>query len=191
MSTYYIAGFPVSDELYHYGTPRMRWGVRLYQNKDGTLTELGKERYRKYSDKYRSKSDKAKENLKSAESKLADAKIEERDYRSKKLELEQRLYDAQNRAEKQSNRAQRLKDGFGTDFGEQKRSEKTQKAIEKITKQLAKANYNVSGIEHYRLQYENKVDKLLKSIEKYDANSDLYKQLADEGVTKRYKKRNS
>ena len=191
MSTYYTGGHPISNELYHYGTPRMRWGVRLYQNKDGTLTELGKERYRKYSDKYKTKSDKAKKNLKSAESKLADAKIEERDYKSKKLKLEQDLYDAQNRAEKQSNRAQQLKDSFGTDFGEQKRSEKTQKAIEKITKQLAKANYNVSGMERYRLQYENKVDKLLQSIEKYDANSDLYKQLAEEGVTKRYKKRNS
>lgn len=31
--------------LYHYGTPKMRWGVRRYQNKDGTLTEAGKKRY--------------------------------------------------------------------------------------------------------------------------------------------------
>lgn len=32
------------DELYHYGTPRMRWGVRRYQNYDGTLTEAGRRR---------------------------------------------------------------------------------------------------------------------------------------------------
>lgn len=34
-------------ELYHYGTPKMRWHHRLYQNKDGSLTPLGKARYSK------------------------------------------------------------------------------------------------------------------------------------------------
>ena len=31
--------------LSHHGIKRMKWGVRRYQNYDGTLTELGKERY--------------------------------------------------------------------------------------------------------------------------------------------------
>ena len=32
-------------ELYHWGIKGMRWGVRRYQNKDGSLTPAGKKRY--------------------------------------------------------------------------------------------------------------------------------------------------
>ena len=35
----------VNGELYHWGVKGMRWGVRRYQNKDGTLTKAGKKRY--------------------------------------------------------------------------------------------------------------------------------------------------
>lgn len=32
-------------ELYHHGVKGMKWGVRRYQNSDGTLTNAGKKRY--------------------------------------------------------------------------------------------------------------------------------------------------
>ena len=33
-----------TNELYHHGIKGMKWGIRRYQNKDGSLTDAGKKR---------------------------------------------------------------------------------------------------------------------------------------------------
>ena len=45
MSTYYVAGIPYTSELYHHGIKGQKWGVRRFENPDGTLTAAGKARY--------------------------------------------------------------------------------------------------------------------------------------------------
>lgn len=52
------------EELYHHGIKGQKWGVRRYQNEDGTLTDAGKKHYAKDMEKLESiqkKLDKAHE----------------------------------------------------------------------------------------------------------------------------------
>ena len=47
MGIYYVAGVPYSsDYLMHFGIKGQKWGIRRFQNEDGTLNAAGKERYR-------------------------------------------------------------------------------------------------------------------------------------------------
>ena len=42
-----VYALTANGELYHYGVPGMKWGIRRYQNKDGSLTTAGKQRVEK------------------------------------------------------------------------------------------------------------------------------------------------
>lgn len=55
------------DELYHFGVKGMKWGVRRYQNEDGSLTSLGKKRNQMRSDRKIAKKRQTTSNIVNAE----------------------------------------------------------------------------------------------------------------------------
>lgn len=123
-----------NEELYHYGVQGMKWGVRRYQNEDGSLTDAGRSRQaRKYSREL-NKMDKStirvKRTVKEAESTAAG--FEQRAKRSrnaaKKMEFEARAKNTRNSVNE-----------------ERKLIENNQKKIDDLVKQIQKEGYTVNS----------------------------------------------
>lgn len=68
-------------ELYHWGVKGMKWGVRRYQNKDGSLTPAGRKRYAEPHEDYKRAHDKK------SVKQMSDRELRERNNR---LEMERK-----------------------------------------------------------------------------------------------------
>lgn len=70
----------MENELTHWGIKGMRWGIRRYQNKDGTLTTAGKKRYAKEMEKLKQEERVAKNQQ------LTKAKLDKLDEKRREIE---------------------------------------------------------------------------------------------------------
>lgn len=96
-----------NNELQHWGIKGMRWGVRRYQNKDGTLTLAGKRREKQLAKQRvenlkKAREAKAERKAKIATDRLSPKKMTEKELNDRiaRLELEKKYRDAvrENRA---------------------------------------------------------------------------------------------
>lgn len=86
--------YVLNDELYHYGIKGQKWGVRRFENPDGTLTDAGKARYNTNKE-YKKSIDMSDEDLRKSTSRLR----AERDYeRAQEDSYEKRIPNKARRA---------------------------------------------------------------------------------------------
>ncbi len=75
-----------TSELYHHGIIGQKWGVRRYQNKDGSYTKKGLARYKKAEDKYADTKQKYKEGKATKEELKGARKEMNKQYKQLKLD---------------------------------------------------------------------------------------------------------
>lgn len=89
MAIYTLSGIHISDELFHHGIKGQKWGIRRFQNEDGSYTKAGKERRRSISSSTESgdKSEKIKKAAKIAGAALGAAALGYGAYRLSQSQL--------------------------------------------------------------------------------------------------------
>ena len=184
-----------NDELYHYGVLGQKWGIRRYQNKDGSLTPAGKKRQAKLEAELDELNGK-KPSQESPKSRLA-AYREKKQAEKEKAEKAARLEKArQAKLEKQkaaAERAEKLKNGELSvkEMTDQEIQDKINRiALEdSLRKTMKDYEYNFSSekkqrAKDYAKKYQDElVDKLAKNVAA-DLVAQTIKAVMAEGINK-------
>lgn len=154
-----------NGELYHWGIKGMKWGIRRYQNKDGSLTPAGKKR--------RAKLEAEIEKLggKSEEKKLSEMTDDEVAAKTNRMRLENNLKEEMRRSTEAEQRQKKLQESLNETSTDELRNKITRLQLEEQYKNLA--NPKKAERDPYMDKLQKEVDRL--TLEK--RYRDLQKEL--------------
>lgn len=145
-------------EIYHHGITGMKWGVRRYQNKDGSLTPAGKKRYKSVEEELKAR-EKVIKNKERAKEKLA------------KLEAKKAELDAREKALKDDTKANKTDNTDNTDNTEEPKSKETRKNTKDMSDSELQSIVN-------RLRNEDAYKDLSKKLGYDTPNTELDAKIA-------------
>lgn len=183
---------PYPNELYHHGIKGQKWGVRRYQNPDGTLTAAGKRRYKTFdytnkTTKSKSESlvsiynDQLKSHFKDVKRINKEVKKYERKHIAalKKNKQSKEFIDASVNALKSGASGKRYKEQVYDVYGPLNRKEKGTHLIDPNKDRKAyQAVLAGGGLKEYsdtKRWHESEIKRLLKKIEKEMQYIDQYR----------------
>ena len=158
----------MEDELYHFGVKGMKWGVRRYQNEDGSLTSLGKKRDKMLSDRKTAKKH-------STTSNMVKAEYSRREFEDAKTRL--KLENQKKKSKRQQDLEKKYIDqGFAKDEAEIKAYNRAKtETILKVAGGIALASagdINVASPESARKVLKNMFDTDKQSFDVFKKNID-------------------
>lgn len=175
----------VNGELYHWGIKGMKWGVRRYQNKDGSLTPAGKKRKAKLEAELKQLGGKKKDHSTATKS-VSEMTNKELQKYTARMQLEKNYYDAQNQLNnakpKQVSKGQKIVEKLLNDAVIPAVSNSARSYLDSyLSKTLglnskdAKNTLDKLKKEYEELDYRQKIDKI-KNPDKYMTQDDLTKK---------------
>ena len=144
-----------TNELYHFGIKGQKWGIRRYQNEDGSLTPAGKKRYGKMSND---------ELQKTLYKQVKKARADQSNWSNQ--------WNVNNTIGKNS---KAVEDRYREDLQKYRSSDKYKRAVKKMSELDKKAEKGAIDLDQYDKQYK----KIQKSI--YSPDLDTSVRYTDNG----------
>lgn len=174
MGQYYI--IHSDDELYHHGIKGMHWGVRRYQNEDGSLTEAGRSRMARYTkkiDRQRSKLNKNNATIAKVRGKKLDTT------RAMKLKAKRAKYQSKRDRLEVKNARTRIRASRGKSISE--RQNRNLQREYKLDKKIARINKKLNPAEAKVARIQAKNAKIINKISNIERRSDRFKRRLERG----------
>lgn len=146
------------EELHHHGIPGQRWGIRRYQNKDGSLTPAGRKRADKMKEEYTALTGKrlirkpTKNSSPEQTKSVKDMSLNELKTKTDRLNAEKNYIDAVN-----SRKAQQTQITKGQAFIDKIKNEVFVPALTDVSKQLVKSFMVKTVNDAFKLDDELKI----------------------------------